>query len=90
MNERKWADEYEEHRIEPRPGERITFDNTYGKVRLDEIVMRGMDVHIEAMSKRNYVIILRGNGREVYLNARDVWIYESEGIEGLSVLGEPE
>ena len=37
MNERKWADEYEEHRIEPRPGERITFDNTYGKVRLDEI-----------------------------------------------------
>ena len=89
-DERNGSGVYVKNRIVPRPGERITFDNTYGKMRLDEIVMRGLDVHIEAMSKRNYVIILRGDGREIYLNARDLWIYEAEGIDNLSMLGEPE
>lgn len=82
MIERVWADEYREHRIEPSPGERITHDNTYGKARLDEVVLNGMNVHIEAMSKRNYVIILRdANGRELAMNARDVWIYEDDGFD---------
>lgn len=83
MIERKWADEYREHRIEPNPGERITHDNTYGKVRLDEILLHGMTVHIEAMSKRNYVIILRDADRSLHLNARDVQIYDTDGIDGL-------
>lgn len=85
------SDGYREYRIEPGPGERVTFDNTYGgKLRLDEIVMQNMNVHVEAMNKRDYVFIINDTDRAIYINARDVWIWEADGIDGLTDTGEPD
>jgi hypothetical protein len=79
---REWA-------VRPSTHERITFDDVYGPIKLDEIVLRDVSIHIEAMGKRSYCIIINQGDRELYLNARDVALFEASGFVGLDVAGEP-
>lgn len=46
---------------------------------LDEIVAEGASVHIERLSKRNWMVIVDVAGETLHMNVRDLSMYERTG-----------
>lgn len=68
--------------------DRVTFDGD--RDHLDEIVLTGTTVHLEALGTHDYMLILSGPGeRHVHLNVRDPRIFEERAVDDLVRIREP-
>lgn len=68
--------------------ERITYDGD--RNHLDEIVLTGATVHLEAMNTHDWTLIIdAAGGGHITLNARDVHVYETDGVEHLTRFDPP-
>lgn len=68
--------------------ERITFDGD--RDRLDEVVLNGATVHVEALDTHTYMIIaVTPDGRTVHLEAEDVRVFELDNADDLVRIDPP-